>query len=113
MAQGKIRGKIRVVGGIEMIVCKGCEQEITGEYIVDEKNRKWHIFCRSSQYEDAYQHLCKQEGKPLGKEFINWIKWSGGVTKKQYNENLKLYGRDYYTWGDCCPLCYRKEVVKK
>ena len=49
-----------------MIVCKGCEQEITGEYIVDEKNRKWHIFCRSSQYEDAYQHLCKQEGKPLG-----------------------------------------------
>ena len=89
---------------------------------MDEKNNKWHIFCRSAQYEDAYQHLCDQEDKPLGEEFF-YALWHRGfgedddykpdIIKQEYRENLKLYGRHYFTWGDCCPLCYRKEVVKK
>ena len=77
-----------------------CQQKIKGDYIVTEEGWTLHPFCRSFQYEEAYQEHQAFNKKPLCKEFFNWIKWIGGVTKKQYNENLKLHGKNHFTWEE-------------
>jgi hypothetical protein len=92
-----------------MRVCENgdCGQEIIGEYIVDEEGYHRHPFCRSSEYQVAYEEFQASDDKPLGKAFFNFIKWSGGVTKKEYKENLKRHGKSSYTyqgWNDCPTL---------